>query len=79
MEKDPKKEWFVEKEARKWRLLAIIITVVGVVFFALPLELPHSTKIYLAAPLFAMFVFVYYKYIGLREAAKEKNKPKSDN
>ena len=73
-EKDKKKEWFLEKEAQKWRILAIVITVIGVILFALPVDVPHSTKIYAALPLFAMFVFVYYKYIGLREAAKEKKK-----
>ena len=78
MEKQNNKEWFVENEAKKWRNLAIVITIVGVILFALPIDVPHIYKVYAALPLFAMFVYVYYKYIGLREAAKEKTKHKSE-
>ena len=70
MEKETKKEWFMAAEAKKWRNLAIGITGLGILVFAIPWE-SSTTKFYVAMPLYIMFVYVYYKYICLRKAAAQ--------
>ena len=72
MSKESKKELYKEKEAKKWRNLAIIITFVGVLVVALPWDAGVS-KVYAAIPIYVMFVYVYYKYIGLRKAVKKES------
>jgi len=58
-----------KKETIRWRNLALGITVVGLLVVAIPWE-PAKLKIYAALPLYAMFVYVYYRYLCLKRAGK---------
>jgi hypothetical protein len=59
----------VKAELVKWRRLVLLVTVPGVALFSLP-WIPGKYKIMLALPLYAMFVYVFYKYLCVkREAA----------
>ena len=60
----------MEKEAKKWRTLAFVITGAGILVIALLGEMGYSQWL-LAAPIYFMFVYVYYKYICLRKAAAQ--------
>ena len=53
-------------EAAKWRRLIWVVTVPGVVLFSLP-WIPSKYKFMLAIPLYAMFVFVFYKYLCVKK------------
>lgn len=55
-------------EIVKWRWLILLVTVPGIALFALPL-IPGKYKIMLALPLYAMFVFVFYKYLCVKREA----------
>lgn len=55
-------------EAKKWRKLALIISVLGVILFSLPM-IPNKVKLLAAVPIYLVFVYVYYKYICLKKAA----------
>ena len=59
-----------EREAAKWRKLALGITIVGVILVAIPWE-PLKLKLFTLIPLYLMFVYVYYKYFCLRREARE--------
>lgn len=59
----------MKAELVKWRRLVLLVTVPGVALFSLP-WIPGKYKIMLALPLYAMFVYVFYKYLCVkREAA----------
>jgi L-asparagine transporter-like permease len=76
--KTEEKQWFMDKEAKKWRNLAILITIVGIIVFTFNWE-TNSTKFYVGIPLYMMFVYVYYKYICLRKAARENSEEVAKN
>lgn len=56
-------------EATKWGWLSIAVTVLGVAIFTVP-WIPNKYKIMLAVPIYAMFFYVYYKYLHLKKMAK---------
>ncbi|MDD4238312.1 MAG: hypothetical protein PHT62_07135 [Desulfotomaculaceae bacterium] len=58
-----------KSEAAKWGWLSIAVTVLGVTIFTLP-WIPDKYKIILAVPVYAMFFYVYYKYLHLKKMAK---------
>jgi|GEM_PF-1760412 len=60
-----------KSEAAKWGWLAIAVTVLGVAIFTVP-WIPDKYKIMLAVPVYAMFFYVYYKYLHLKKMAKAK-------
>ena len=62
-------------EITRWRWYALAVTVLGVIVYAMP-WLPDKTKFLLAIPLYALFVYVYYKYICLKKATSS---PKEDS
>lgn len=55
-------------EIVKWRWLILLVTVPGIALFSLSL-IPGKYKIMLALPLYAMFVYVFYKYLSVRKEA----------
>ncbi|MDD4334188.1 MAG: hypothetical protein PHY77_01105 [Desulfotomaculaceae bacterium] len=66
-------------EIKRWRLYALLVTVLGIILFSLP-WITTTYKIALTVPLYAMFVYVYYKYLSLKKetqaaAAVKENKP----
>ncbi len=68
-----------DTELKRWRLYVILVTVLGIILFSLPWITPRY-KIALTVPLYAMFVYVYYKYLTLKKgfqaaAAEEESKP----
>jgi len=54
-------------EAKKWRNLALAITILGIIIFSLP-WIPGKVKFLSAIPLYIIFVYVYYKYICLKRS-----------
>lgn len=60
-----------KSEAAKWGWLSITVTVLGVAIFTVP-WIPDNFKILLAIPVYAMFFYVYYKYLHLRKMSKAK-------
>jgi len=52
--------------AKKWRRLALVVTAAGIIIFSLPM-IPDRFKYMLAIPLYAVFVYVYYKYLCLKK------------
>jgi hypothetical protein len=58
-----------KSEAAKWGWLALAVTVLGVAIFTVP-WIPDKFKIMLAVPVYAMFFYVYYKYLHLKKTAK---------
>lgn len=62
-------------EVKKWRNLALLITVLGVILISLPM-LPGKVKFYAAIPLYIMFVYTYYQYICLKKKGKQKGENK---
>ena len=65
-------------EMAKWRWYALGVTVLGVIVYALP-WLPDKTKFLLAIPLYALFVYVYYRYICLKKGFQAALSTKDDN
>lgn len=65
-------------EMAKWRWYALAVTVLGIIVYAMP-WLPDKTKFLLAIPLYALFVFVYYRYICLKKGAQAALSAKDDN
>lgn len=61
-------------EAKKWRNLALFISVLGIILFSLP-AIPGKIKLLSAIPIYLVFVYVYYKYICLRKAALSEQGP----
>jgi len=66
-------------EIKRWRWYVISVTVLGIILFSLP-WIANTYKIALTVPLYAMFVYVYYKYLSLKKgaqaaAAVEEDKP----
>ncbi|HPZ43379.1 MAG TPA: hypothetical protein PL078_05190 [Bacillota bacterium] len=55
-------------ELVKWRRLVLLATVSGVAIFSLP-WISGRYKIMLALPLYAMFVYVFYKYLCVKREA----------
>jgi len=53
-----------KSEKTKWGLMALAVTVLGVVFFTVP-WIPSKSKYLLSIPLYAAFVYVYYRYLCL--------------
>ncbi|MDD4169529.1 MAG: hypothetical protein PHD36_04595 [Desulfotomaculaceae bacterium] len=63
------------EEAKKWRWLALAVTAVGIILFSLP-WLRSDIKFFLALPLYAAFVYVYYQYICIKKSiVSEQDKP----
>jgi hypothetical protein len=58
-----------KSEAAKWGWLSIIVTVFGVAIFTVP-WIPNNFKFMMAIPIYAMFFYVYYKYLHLKKKAK---------
>lgn len=56
-------------EITRWRWYALLVTVLGIIMYALP-WISSTYKVALTIPLYAMFVYVYYKYISLKKAAQ---------
>lgn len=56
-------------EIKRWRMYALVVTVLGIILYSLP-WISSMYKIALTIPLYAMFVYVYYKYISLKKAAQ---------
>lgn len=56
-------------EIMRWRWYALFVTVLGIIMYALP-WISSTYKVALTVPLYAMFVYVYYKYISLKKAAQ---------
>jgi len=48
-------------EMRKWSWTIWVVIALGVIVFALPIS--EKLKIILSIPLYAMFLFVYYKFM----------------
>lgn len=63
------------EQAKKWRWLALAVTVGGIIVFSLP-WIPTKFKYLLALPLYAAFVYVYYKYICIKKSmVSEQDQP----
>lgn len=58
-----------KSEAAKWGWLSIAVTALGVALISVP-AIPDKYKIMLAIPIYAMFFYVYYKYLHLKKIAK---------
>lgn len=56
-------------EMAKWRWYALAVTVLGIILFSLP-WIPTRYKYFLTIPLYAMFVYVYYKYMCIKKEAQ---------
>jgi hypothetical protein len=65
-------------EMAKWRWYALGITVLGIIVYALP-WLPDKIKFLLAIPLYASFVYVYYRYICLKKGSQAALSAKDDS
>ena len=65
-------------EMAKWRWYALAVTVLGIIVYAMP-WLPDKTKFLLAIPLYALFVYVYYRYICLKKGAQAASSENDDN
>ena len=65
-------------EIKKWRRYAILVTVLGIILFSLP-WITNTYKIALVFPLYAMFVYVYYKYLSLKKEAQAASAAAEDN
>jgi len=59
-------------ESKKWRNLALAITILGIIVFSLP-WIPGKIKFLSAVPLYIIFVYVYYRYICLKKGAVSDN------
>lgn len=57
---------------KKWRNLALAVTVLGIIVFLLP-WIPSKIKFLSAVPLYIIFVYVYYRYICLKKRAVSVN------
>jgi len=55
-------------EIKKWRNLALAVSVLGIILFSLP-WIPSKIKFLSAVPLYIIFVYVYYQYICLKKRA----------
>lgn len=58
-----------KSEAAKWGWLSIAVTVLGVTLISVP-WIPGKYRIMLAIPVYAMFFYVYYKYLHLKKMAR---------
>ncbi|TEB17294.1 hypothetical protein Psfp_00518 [Pelotomaculum sp. FP] len=67
-----------KSEAAKWGWLSIAVTVLGVAIISAP-WIPDKYKIMLAVPVYAMFFYVYYKYLHLKKMAKANTGAVQDN
>ncbi|MEG3069689.1 MAG: hypothetical protein HQP61_01345 [Peptococcaceae bacterium] len=65
-------------ELKRWRWYAIFVTVLGILLFAVP-WITNRNKIALVIPLYAMFVYVYYRYLTLKKAARTSTVVEEDN
>ncbi|MFX4262001.1 hypothetical protein ACOBQJ_07345 [Pelotomaculum propionicicum] len=65
-------------EITRWRWYALVVTVLGIIMYSLP-WISSTYKIALTVPLYAMFVYVYYKYISLKKAAQAGAVAKEDS
>ena len=65
-------------ELKRWRWYAIFVTVLGILLFAVP-WITNRNKIALVIPLYAMFVYVYYRYLTLKKAARTSTVGEEDN
>ena len=65
-------------ELKRWRWYAILVTVLGILLFAVP-WITNRYKIALVIPLYAMFVYVYYRYLTLKKAARTSTVGEEDN
>lgn len=65
-------------EMARWRWYALAITLLGIIIFSLP-WIPSKIKFFLTIPLYAVFVYVYYRYICLKKAAKSALSSKDDD
>ena len=65
-------------EISRWRWYALGVTILGVIVYAMP-WLPDKVKFLLAIPLYALFVYVYYRYICLKKATQALASPKEDS
>lgn len=65
-------------EITRWRRYAIVVTVLGIILYSLP-WITNTYKIALTVPLYAMFVYVYYKYLSLKKEAQAAVAAKEDN
>jgi hypothetical protein len=67
-------------EMAKWRWYALAVTVLGIIVYAIPdYLLPDKIKFLLAIPLYAVFVYVYYRYICLKKGAQTALSAKDNN
>ncbi len=57
-------------ELVKWRWTAIVVTVLGILLFAAP-WIPKNYKYIMAIPVYAMFFYVYYKYISVKKGGQQ--------
>lgn len=58
-----------QAELAKWRWTAIFVTVLGIALFAAP-WIPKNYKYMMAIPIYAMFFYVYYKYICIKKSCR---------
>lgn len=65
-------------EITKWRWYALGVTVLGIIVYAIPWE-PPKIRYFLFIPLYAVFVYVYYKYICLKKGSQAAASPKEDS
>lgn len=65
-------------EMTKWRWYALAVTILGIIVYSMP-WLPDRIKFLLAIPLYALFVYVYYRYICLKKGAQAALSAKDDN
>ena len=64
-------------ELTKWRWYALAVTLLGIVLYAVP-WIPSRYKFILTVPLYAMFVYVYYKYMCVKKEAQAAASKESD-
>lgn len=65
-------------EMARWRWYALGVTLLGIIIYALP-WIPSKIKFFLTIPLYAVFVYVYYKYLCLKKAAQAAVSSKDDS
>jgi len=54
-------------DMRKWSWTIWVVIALGVIVFALPIS--ETVKFLLAIPLYAMFLFVYYKFMHKKRSS----------